>query len=114
MLYKAIIRLHTPRGPCTHIVYTLAPKYPYRDYFKARVYTVWVPSSSLFGPSETRFSSTEKPCGGDLWNFMGTLSPRGFCGLELGDVGFRAYLDPKEPIFLGFLIMISLYTSSKR
>ena len=29
-------------GPCTHIVYTLAPKYPNRDYFKAKVYAVWV------------------------------------------------------------------------
>ena len=28
------------KGPCTQIVYTLAPKYPYRDYFKAKVYTI--------------------------------------------------------------------------
>ena len=27
-----------PKGPCTQIVYTLAPKYLYRDYFKAKVY----------------------------------------------------------------------------
>ena len=26
-----------PKAPCTHIVYTLAPKYPNRDYFKAKV-----------------------------------------------------------------------------
>ena len=32
-----------PKGPCTQIVYTLAPKYLYRDYFRARVYTIWVP-----------------------------------------------------------------------
>ena len=31
-----------PKGPCTQIVYTLAPKYLYRDYFKAKVYTIWV------------------------------------------------------------------------
>ena len=24
-----------PKDPCTQIVYTLAPKYQYRDYFKA-------------------------------------------------------------------------------
>ena len=30
-----------PKGPCTQIVYTLAPKYLYRDYFKANVYTNW-------------------------------------------------------------------------
>ena len=24
-----------PKGPCTQIVYTLAPKYLYRDYFEA-------------------------------------------------------------------------------
>ena len=27
-----------PKGPCTQIVYTLAPKYLYRDYFEAKVY----------------------------------------------------------------------------
>ena len=26
-----------PKGPCTQIVYTLAAKYPNRDYFKAKV-----------------------------------------------------------------------------
>ena len=29
------------KGPCTQTVYTLAPKYLYRDYFKATVYTIW-------------------------------------------------------------------------
>ena len=48
----------TPKGPCIQTVYTLAPKYLYRDYFKAiytlapkylyrdyfkaKVYTIWV------------------------------------------------------------------------
>ena len=27
-----------PKGPCTQIAYTLAPKDPNRDYFKAKVY----------------------------------------------------------------------------
>ena len=31
-----------PKGPCTQRVYTLAPKYLDRDYFKAKVYTIWV------------------------------------------------------------------------
>ena len=31
-----------PEGPCTQIVDKLAPKYPNRDYFKAKVYTIWV------------------------------------------------------------------------
>ena len=31
-----------PMGPCTQIVYTLAPKYLYRDYIKANVSTIWV------------------------------------------------------------------------
>ena len=30
-----------PQGPCTQIAYTLAPKYLYRDYFKAKVYNIW-------------------------------------------------------------------------
>ena len=33
------------------------------------------------------------------------LSPR---------LGFRVYLSPEEPTFLGFLLMISLYKSLKR
>ena len=33
---------HNPKGPCTQIVYTLALKYLYRDYIKAKVYTIWV------------------------------------------------------------------------
>ena len=31
-----------PEGPCTQTVETLAPKYPYRLYVKAKVCTVWV------------------------------------------------------------------------
>ena len=38
------------QGPCTQIVYTLAPKYLYKGYFKAKVYTIWVP-----GPLEGGF-----------------------------------------------------------
>ena len=30
------------KGPCTQIVYTLGPMYPYREYFKANVCTIWV------------------------------------------------------------------------
>ena len=37
-------RIHVPK-----IVYTLAPKYQYRDYFKAEEYTIWVHGS--FGDS---------------------------------------------------------------
>ena len=31
-----------PKGPCTQRGYTLAPKYLYRDYSKAKVCTIWV------------------------------------------------------------------------
>ena len=31
-----------PKDPCAQIVYTLAPKYLYRDYIKAKVYTICV------------------------------------------------------------------------
>ena len=31
-----------PKGPCTQIVYALGPRYLYREYFKAKVYTIWV------------------------------------------------------------------------
>ena len=33
---------------------------------------------------------------------------------ELDSLGFRVYLNPEEPTFLGLLIMISLYESLKR
>ena len=33
------LTLSYPEGPCTQIVYTLALKYLYRDYIKAKVYT---------------------------------------------------------------------------
>ena len=29
-----------PKGPCTHIAYTLGPMYLYREYFKANVYAI--------------------------------------------------------------------------
>ena len=34
--------LYGPKGPCTQTVYTLALKYLYRDYIKAKGYTIWV------------------------------------------------------------------------
>ena len=34
-------KLH-PKGPSTQIVDKLAPKYPNRHCFKAKVYTIWV------------------------------------------------------------------------
>ena len=48
------------KGPCTQIVYTLALKYLYRDYIKAKVYTTWV-----LGPLgisiETQQLETQEP-----------------------------------------------------
>ena len=32
--------VYFPKGPCTQIVDTLAPKYPNRDYFTAKVSTI--------------------------------------------------------------------------
>ena len=40
-----------PKVPCTQTVYTWDPKYPYRDYFKAKVYTIWVHGPSGEGSS---------------------------------------------------------------
>ena len=39
---KQSLTRSSPKGPCARIVYTLAPRYPYTDYFKAKVYTIWV------------------------------------------------------------------------
>ena len=34
--------IYYPKGPCTQIVDTLAQKYLYGEYFKGKVYTIWV------------------------------------------------------------------------
>ena len=38
-----------PGGPCAPVVYTLAPKYLCRDYFKAKVYTICGPLGIVLG-----------------------------------------------------------------
>ena len=53
-----------------------------------------------------------------VWDGKG-LQIKGFINFSKADMvvvpsHFRVYLDPKEPPFLGFLIMISLYKSLKR
>ena len=30
------------KGPCTQKIFTLGPRYLYRDYFKAKVHSIWV------------------------------------------------------------------------
>ena len=45
-------------------MYALAPKYVYRDYFKAKVYTIWVHGPSGRGPGvwlKGRRPSKEEP-----------------------------------------------------
>ena len=37
---RVYVAVYYPKGPCTQIVYTLGPMYPYREYFKAKVYTM--------------------------------------------------------------------------
>ena len=49
------------KGPCTQIVYTLAPKYLHRYYFKAKVYTaytIWV-----HGPMRLESQADRTKCG---------------------------------------------------
>ena len=41
-LIAGIMKLSCPKCPRTKMVCTLAPKYLYRDYFKAKVYPIWV------------------------------------------------------------------------
>ena len=65
--FKALIRANLrtldekpyPKGPCTQIVHTLAPKYLYGDSFKANIYLVGymdpyivpeIAGSLLYGP----------------------------------------------------------------
>ena len=46
-----------PQGPCTQIAYTSAPKYLKKDYFKAKVYTIWVQDPRVLKTTTT----TAKP-----------------------------------------------------
>ena len=39
------------KGPCTQIVYTLAPKYLHGDCFKGKIYTIWVHGPFAHEPS---------------------------------------------------------------
>ena len=58
-------------GPYPQMVYTLAPKYPYKGYFKAKVYTTWV-----HGPSRIATTSySEYHCCCSDYSDMGTGIP---------------------------------------
>ena len=53
-----------PKGPCTQIVYTMAPNYLYRDYCKAEAYTIWVhlrPSEGSLLSVDDFPEETQKP-----------------------------------------------------
>ena len=41
LVFRKISGLAFPKGPCTQIVDTQAPKYLHRDDFKPTVYTIW-------------------------------------------------------------------------
>ena len=72
--------LTIPKGPCTQIVYSLGPMYLHKEYFKAKVYTIWI----------------HGPLGNVIWaklwsiqagmSFQGGLQARLLLGLRL-----RAY-----------------------
>ena len=82
----------SPEGPCTQIVDTLAPKYPNRDYLKAKVYTTWV-----HGPSGKAASGMSDlgglggipsaPLMEPLRSFIGGFEKIGGLGFEVQ--GFR-------------------------
>ena len=72
------------KGPCTQIVDTLAPKYLYGEYFKGKVYTIWVhtvksrKASFYLGQSECRrsYALARRPPNDIflLGTFIGTLA----------------------------------------
>ena len=55
-----VVVIANPKGPSTRIVYTLGPMYVYREYFQAKVYTVWVHGS------RTECVRSHKTCSGTL------------------------------------------------
>ena len=63
-----------PKGPCTQIVYTLAPKYLYRDYFKAKLCTIRVHGPLGKVPTQTPLQGKSLHCVG-TWtpSSIGTL-----------------------------------------
>ena len=81
-----ILVVQTPKGPCTQIVYTLGPMYPYREYFKANVYTIWV-HGPFRGP--TSFGVLSVPARWAWILFVGRASGLGF---KLQGSGFWVFL----------------------
>ena len=80
-----------PKGPCAQIAYTLAPKYLYRDYFKAKVYTIWVHGglelkrlgcSELAEDCDSVFSIAQTNREEPNTEFVGTLQKVGFGSLR--------------------------------
>ena len=50
-----------PKGPCAQIANTLALKYLYRAYFKAKVYTIWVHGPLNLQPERTLLVNSREP-----------------------------------------------------
>ena len=71
-----------PEGPCTHIVYTLGPKYLYSDYFKARVYIYIYIYIYIY----THTAWIHGPLG-----FRGERSGLETCGSRLGAEGLQCF-----------------------
>ena len=51
-LLPSVVGACFPKGSCTQIVHTLAPKYLYRDDLNAYLYTIWVHGPLWFGAEQ--------------------------------------------------------------
>ena len=76
-LWKVGVEINR-KGPCTQIVKTLALKYLFRDYFKAKVYTIWAHGPLGKGQRVKDLESCTSGFGRAVWRF------RAFWGLYRG------------------------------
>ena len=96
-LYKALDELGRrglfPEGPCTQIVYTLAPMYLYREHFKAEAYAVWVQGPLGLGNWELYCGDSYHAAG----NCLAMSSLSGCPRLKLNYVLRPDFHEPSKP-----------------
>ena len=91
----------SPKGPCTHIAYTLGPMCLYREYFKANVYTILVHGAlginvyarALKDPLESRQNQSDNllqnPAKSEKFYARALEKFLGFWGLGFAGLWFR-------------------------
>ena len=83
-----------PTGPCAEIVYIWVPMYLFREYLRAKVYTIWVHGRYMdpytLNPYRTLKGALKGTLKGTLKGYMDP------CGLDLGSRSSAESRDPRS------------------